>query len=145
MMDVELHTIKGTYINCTAHAILKYSPSIYCFCCGLWFIIGLEKLINGGGGGPIKLLGGGYWKINKRGCTFIWHLRVINLSVFFCLLLFPFKVCVLYGYVSHESVDYSGSDKIKWQSYFIFLRTKSQLRAVVWRSQGLWIIFRMMR
>ena len=60
MIDVELLIIKGTYINYTAHAILKYSPSIYCFCCGLWFIIGLEKLINGGGGGgPIKLRGMG--------------------------------------------------------------------------------------
>ena len=52
-------TIKGTYINCMVHAILKYSPSIYCFCCDLLFIIGLEKLINGGEGGPIKLQGGG--------------------------------------------------------------------------------------
>ena len=59
MRDVELHTIKGTYINCTAHAILKYSLSIYCFCCGLWFIIGLEKLINRGG--PIKL-----WRDGKN-------------------------------------------------------------------------------
>ena len=52
--------------KCT-HTSVKCLLSIYCFCFGLWFIIGLEKLINGGGG-PIKLCGvEKYRKINKLG------------------------------------------------------------------------------